>query len=292
VHQVWQLDSQEATRLADGAIASTGTICDEASGAFIASRAFDVTTAQHYRKLSVAEIRQTLRTAFSAWQTLPDTLLTDNELRLGGRPNDPYPSWLTTWLVGLDVRHEFIRPRRPTDQAQVERGHRTLADWTAAEEDRADPAHFQAALERERERFNRAYPSRARGCGGQAPLVAHPELLSPRRAYRADRELVLFDLARVDRYFAALCFERRVNATGRVSLGRQFYSVGRQHAGRQVNIRFDCSAREWVFVSGDGDELARRAPKGLDVKTITGLDPATQGPVEPYQLTLLTRPTP
>jgi len=36
------------------------------------------------------------------------------------------PSQLTLWLIGLGVEHRFSRPNTPTDQAQIERTHRTL----------------------------------------------------------------------------------------------------------------------------------------------------------------------
>lgn len=234
----------------------------------------------------MAEVRQTLRTAFHEWHTRPDILQTDNELRLGGRPDDPYPSWLTLWLVGLGIRHEFIRPGRPTDQAQVEREHRTLAAWAGDAEGRVDVAHLQAALDRERWQFNRAYPSEAQDCEGRPPLVAHPDLLTPRRPYQSDAEGLLFDLARVDRYLATFVFERRISATGRVSLGRRFYSLGRRQAGRQVLVCFDRTTREWVFLTRDGEEVARRSASGLDAQTLMGVAPETVTTAAAFQLPL------
>ncbi len=58
----------------------------------IASHAFAVQTARHWRKLHWTEVRQVLREGFTEWQTLPDGVLTDNELALVGSPNDPFPS--------------------------------------------------------------------------------------------------------------------------------------------------------------------------------------------------------
>ncbi len=140
VHECWQLDSQEGIRLGDGQVATICSVRDEYGAAILGSEAFQVTTAAHWRKLTVAEVRGVLRAAFTAWQTLPQCVQTDNELCLAGAPTDPFPSLLTLWLQGLGVTHRFIRPGRPTDQAQIERSHRTLGNWINDPESLADVA--------------------------------------------------------------------------------------------------------------------------------------------------------
>jgi hypothetical protein len=112
--------------LAEDHRASIATIRDPVGAAIVASRAFDVTAGSRGRRLSWQEVRRVLRSAFAQWQTLPDSLPTDNEVCLGGQPSDPLPSLLTLWLVGLRVRYQFSRPNTPTDQVQIERTHRTL----------------------------------------------------------------------------------------------------------------------------------------------------------------------
>ena len=143
----------------------------------IASQAFSVKTEQRWRKLTWEEVRQVLRAGFAEWQTLPDSVLTDNEMGLGGNPNDPFPSWLSLYLAGLGIKHNFIRSHRPTDQPQVERNHRTLDGLTEDESSRQDLASFQHSLDQERHVYNYEFPSRASDCGGLPPLQAHPELL-------------------------------------------------------------------------------------------------------------------
>lgn len=60
------------------------------------------------RRLSWQEVRGVIRRAFTRWETMPDSIQTDNEVCLGGQPSDPMPSRLTLWLVGLGVQHRFI----------------------------------------------------------------------------------------------------------------------------------------------------------------------------------------
>ena len=166
VHEEWQVDHQEGHRLLDVSIATVSNIRDPYGAAMIASQAFSVKTEKHWRKLTWEEVRQVLRAGFVEWQTLPDSVLTDNEMGLGGNPNDPFPSWLSLYLAGLGIKHNFIRSHQPTDQPQVERNHRTLDGLTEDESSRQDLASFQQSLDRERQLYNYEFPSRASDCGG------------------------------------------------------------------------------------------------------------------------------
>lgn len=67
-----------------------------------------------------------------------------------------------------------------------------------------------------------------------------------------------------------------------MSLGRRMYSLDkkpvRERQMKTVLARFDPDQKEWVFLTENEEELVRRPPKGLDVKTLTGLDPL---PIQP-----------
>jgi transposase len=290
VHEIWQLDSQEKILLATGEIATICNIRDPLGAAIITSRAFSVKTERHWRKLEWTEVRQVIRQGCTEWQTLPDAVQTDNELGLAGGPNDPFPGQLTLWLVGLGVKHRFIRPGCPTDQPHIERNHQTLDNWTLNEVDRADLPHLQQALDRERQVYNHWFPSRASDCAGRPPLTAHPELLQPRRPYQPEGELALFDIQRVYAYLATFTFKRKLNASAQVSLGRRMYSLGKQLLrDRQLEtvlVRFDLLDQQWVFSTETEEELVRRPLKGLDVQTLTGLDPHAIHVSLPIQLSL------
>lgn len=290
VHEMWQLDSQEGIELRNGEIATICNIRDPVGAAMIASQSFSVKTEAHWRKLEWSEVRQVLREAFSEWHTLPDGVQTDNELGLAGGPNDPYPGQLTLWLVGLGIKHRFIRPGCPTDQPHIERNHRTLDDLCLDDQALADQPRLQQALDRERRVYNNLFPAHASDCAGRPPLSAHPELLQPRRYYQPDLELALFDLDRVYEFLAGYTFKRTVSASAQVSLGRHIYSLGqklvREQQLKSVLAHFDPLQKVWVFLTETGTELLRRPIKGLDVSTLTGLDSACLRPSLPVQLTL------
>ena len=291
VHEEWQVDHQEGHRLLDGSIATVCNIRDPYGAAMIASQAFSVKTELHWRKLTWEEVRQVLRSGFAEWQTLPDSVLTDNEMGLGGNPNDPFPSWLSLYLAGMGIKHNFIRSHCPTDQPQVERNHRTLDGLTTDESSRHDLASFQLSLDRERHMYNEEFPSRASDCDGSPPLLAHPCLLRPRRPYQVEQEAVLFDMQRVYHFLAGFTFERKVNRNGQVTLKGHHYTVGLAHKEKHVLVRLDEQTQEWIFLELDqqGQEhlLNRRPLFGLDFFSLTGLEvPICQTHLLPIQLTL------
>lgn len=116
VHKIWQVDIQEGIRLADGTIASICNIRDPVGAAIIASRAFSVQTETHWRKLHWTEVWAVLREGFTEWQTLPDGVVTDNELSLGGSPTDPFPSPFTCgwwgWVSATSSSALIVPPTR------------------------------------------------------------------------------------------------------------------------------------------------------------------------------------
>lgn len=290
VHETWQVDHQEGHRLANGEIATVCSIRDPYGAAMIASQAFSVKTTQRWRKLTWEEVRQVVRAGFAEWNTLPDAVMTDNEMSLGGNPNDPFPSWLSLWLAGLGIKHVFIRSHCPKDQAQIERQHRTLDGFTFSQQDRQDLDSFQRALDRERHLYNHDFPSRASTCAHQTPLGAFPELLKPRRPYQSEWEPVLFSLQRVFDYLATFTFERKANSNGQVTLKGIHYTVGYTYAGQTIHVSFDAQERQWIFAlpNQDGDmiEIKRQTLVDITYTALTGLPEEIPVLASPIQLTL------
>ena len=286
VHECWQLDCQEALPLADDRRASICTLRDPVGAAILSSQAFDVTSGTRGRRLTWEEVRGVIRSAFAQWETLPDAIQTDNEVCLGGQPSDPAPSQLTLWLIGLGVQHRFIRPNTPTDQAQVERTHRTLDGFVGLPDRRLDLEQLQQRLDIEREQHNRFFPSRASDCGGRPPLLAHPELLHPRRPYRVEWERQLFDEQRVYDYLATIRLERKVSSTGQIQLRGRSRGVGRTLAGQTVSVQCDAQSHEWVVHQQDGAYVKRLPICGLDVTTLTGIADVPITDLPAIQLTL------
>jgi len=280
VHEVWQVDYKVAMPQPGGCPVNILDVRDPVGAAIIGSFSHPGgAVGQRPRYLTFPEIRADLRQCFVQWHTLPDRIQTDNEAVFIGKPKNDFPSPFVLWLKGLGIDHVSTRPRRPTDNAAVERQHRTINDYCIVGCHKND-GDLQVALARSQQELNQVLPSRAHGCHGQPPLCAHPELLQPRRPFDAAMELAQFDLRRVDAYLATLTWRRKVNRKGQVTLGgrQRRHLVGHGYAGQHVVARFDPCDRHIVFQNDNGDEVRRCLCRDLTIAALTGLDPWPDGP--------------
>lgn len=284
-HQRWQMDAKEAVKLGEGDYANILDIRDPAGALMIASQAFLTTSQQHWRKLTLAEIKDTLRQAFFIWGK-PLEVQTDRETVYVGSADHNFPSPFTLWLVGLGIQHVTSRSRRPTDQAQVERNHRTLADmaWVDQYFDTLD--QLQLALDEQRLRYNALFPAQAADCHGQPPLLVHPEALHSGRPYHPALEWQQFDMQQVDAYLCQYIWIRQVNETGVVSVGALHYYVGRKYVNQHISGRFVQTNRSFRFQTSDGTFIRELPAKGLEKEDLLGFIPLEHALPVGYQYPL------
>jgi len=283
VHQRWQLDFKVQIVLAGETRVDLHTIRDPVGEACIRAQIFPAGHAgDPMTRVQLEQVRAVIRTGFAYWRTLPREVQTDGETVLVGRSDaESFPSTFTLWLKGLGIDHLVIRAGKPTDNAEVERCHRTIYDYVIVGNEDASPAQLQVLLDEALYELAYELPSQAEGCAGRPPVVAHPELLQPPRPFQPEHELALFDLRRVDEYLATFTWKRMVGKTGQVCIGeRRRYSIGRRYARQEVLVRFDLTDRHFVFYAAHDPEreLARRPARGLEVADLTGI---TQWPVGP-----------
>jgi hypothetical protein len=284
-HQRWQVDGQEKIPIGAQDVATVLNVRDPAAALMLASQAVLTTTPKGWRKLTVAEVQETLRTAFSEWG-LPLEVQTDHEVVYTGSPASDFPSAFSLWLVGLGLQHMPSRDRRPTDQAQVERNHRTLGDmgWKDEPSDRLED--LQTLLDDRRQRYNTELPVRAADCRGRPPLVAHPRAGHSGRPFDRAWEWDLFDLGRVDAYLAQWVWTRRISEAGNIGIGNYHYYVGRSHLNQTVSVRFVPATRSFRFQLTDGTLVSERAALGLDKVDLIGYMPLDEALLVPWQLPL------
>lgn len=273
VHEEWQIDYKMAIPVGGDRLVHLLDIRDPVGAAVIGTFRHAAGQNGHRpRRLTFPEIRRDLRVCFARWQTLPDRIRTDNEAVFIGRPHTNFPSPFILWLLGLGISHVGIRPGKPTDNADVERQHRTVNDYALVGCTKIGD-DLQETLDQSAHEINYELPSRAHGCHGRPPVQAHPELLHPRRPFSADMELASFDLKRVHAYLATFRWPRKVGKKGQVNLGGYHckYGVGQQYAGQTVIARFDPTDRQMVFCDTQGQELRRRPARGIDITALSGL---------------------
>jgi hypothetical protein len=265
------------------------TIRDPIGEACLGAFVFPAGRRKPGKRVTLQQLRSALRCCFARWNTLPEEVQTDNEALFVGASWDPFPSQFTLWLQGLGIAHVLIRPGKPTDNAEVERAHRTINEYAIVGNEDTDLAGLQAILDEAVEELCYQLPSRAEGCQGLSPIQAHPQLLQPRRPFQPEHELALFDLQAVDTYLANLTWQRKVSKTGQITLSgaHEYYSVGRSYARHQVLVRFDPLDRHYVFflLADPETEIGRRPARHLDVTDLTGIDAWPIG-LGPQQLSL------
>ena len=279
VHQRWQMDFKVQIGLKSGQLVNLFTVRDPFGEATIG--AYVIPTTGRAR-IQLEEARAVLRRCFDDWGTLPEEIQTDGESTLVSSHKNDFPSIFTLWLVGLGIQHRVIKV--VTQNAEVERCHRTVCDYTMVGNEDLSPEELQQSLDQALYELNYELPSHAQGCGGKPPMLAHPELLQHPRPFQASLELSLFDLQRIDHFLASFKWVHRVGSTGQVSIGpnRARYSVSRDYAGQEVEVRFEPQDRHLVFSRlGQPEQVIRRCPvKGLDLADLTGFDvwPVGLGP--------------
>jgi transposase InsO family protein len=291
VHQCWQIDFKSDIQLTDGTQVTLHTVRDPVGEACLAAKVFPNDTATlRPERVTLEQVRQVLRSTFTTWNTLPDQIQTDGEpvlVRQAGK--EAFPNVFTLWLKGLGIEHAVIRPGCPTDNAEVERCHRTLNDYVIVGNEHQLFAGLEAQLDQAVLDLLFDLPSRAQGCTGRPPLEAHPDLLQPRHPFRPEHELALFDLKRVDAYLSTFTWTRKASKNGQISLGgrHQYYSVGRAYAQHTIVVRFDPTDRQFVCYDAavPDKEIARRPARQLEVADLTGLATWPAGLV-PQQLPL------
>ena len=273
-HGVWQMDAKESVLVPGVGTTTFNQARDEFGRATVLHRAHPAQDEdQRIVKLTGDQVQQDGRLAFTQWG-LPDAMQTDRAPIFVDADPTPFPTRLTLWWVGLGIEHRLIPRHTPQRNGSVERSHRTLTERTLTGQHFQGAHDLQQRVDADWAELNTECPSRARGGQGQPPLVAHPELLVPRRPYQPEQEEDLFDWARVETYLATQTWLRTVSQVGQVTLGNKRYGLGVAWAGQTVSIHFEPQQRHCVFTqvkpaTKRGRAQPELAPIRLDVQGLT-----------------------
>lgn len=256
-HQCWEMDFKGAEVVPGCQQVISPLICsDEASGAPLACCMHTLKAKGNRKGLTMRHVQDDLRHVFTRWG-LPDAIRMDRDPLFVGSGRLDWPGTLLLWLVGLGVQPIINRSYRPTDNAMVERFHRTWKGDVLIGGHFTDLNTLQAKSDQALQDRRCYLPSRHRGCYRQPPVKAYPELLIPRRSYQPEQERALFDLERVDAYLAQWEWQRKVDSTAQISLADRNHRVGRPYQGQIVKVCFNPDTREFVVTSVAQKEITR-----------------------------------
>lgn len=256
-HACWEIDFKGDERVSGcGIVVAPFAVTDETSGVSLA-RIIHVLVAKGNREgLTMRLVQKDLRQIFTKWG-LPDAIRMDRDSILVGSTRLEWPSILILWLLGLGIQPVINRAYRPTDNAQVERSHRTWKGDVLIGEGYDDAEAIQIASDQCLEDRCFHLPSRRRGCNGLPPALAFPNLTQPRRPYHSELERGIFDLEPVDAYLAQWQWQRIVDSSAKISLGGCTYRVGKPYQRKIVKLKFDPATRDVVCFTIDGVEIKR-----------------------------------
>jgi hypothetical protein len=260
-HEAWQVDAAEELTLANGGRASWLRITDECTGAILRTTVFATGCWAH---VGGAAVQAELRKALETWGR-PQRIRVDNGTPWGATGG--LPTALALWLAGLGVAVVWNRPRRPRENAIVERTQGVSQAW-AEPQTCASPA----ALQRRLNDLDRVQRDRYPSIAGRSRRDAFPGLAHSGRDYTRAWERRHWSLRRVLDALAEYAAVRRVDHSGRVWLYDVGYAVGKGHVGEDVYATVDAETAEWVFQDAGGRELRRQPARTLTAAAICRLE--------------------
>lgn len=199
-------------------------------------------------QVDLVALRDHLIAVFKRWGR-PVSIKVDNGQPLGDPQKKTIPV-LALWLISFDIQVIWNRPRRPTDNAIVERMQGTTKRWVEIERC-GDRSALQEKLNEVKELQRDHYE--VTRLKSKTRSAVFPDLYEIKRRYsRAD-----FDARRAHAFLSKTRFVRKVSSNGSISLYDQRYQVGLGYKDQEVAVGFDAEAVAWVVYSAQGQEIKR-----------------------------------
>lgn len=175
---------------------------------------------------------------------MPKAIRTDNGSPFGVPSRDVVPL-MSLRLVAWGIVPILNAPRRPTQNAKVERGQGTTSRWSEPAKCRGLAA-LQEALDgaclAQREKY------RVRRLGNVTRGQLHPGLWGKARPF----EEAVPNVQRAYDYLAMAVMPRKVSTSGLVYIYDKYFIVGKQHKGKIVVVKFSPSKAGWLVLEQSG----------------------------------------
>lgn len=194
-------------------------------------------------KVPIRQVQAALITRFKNWG-VPAWIRVDNGRPFGDPQREVIPV-LALWLIALDIKVIWNRPRHPQANAKVERSQGVLDRWIdpAKCEDTFD---LQVRLYEQAEFHNYHFPIRR--LGGQKRIEAFPSLPYSGRSWNPGN----FKLQRVLDFLSQGSWERKVSTNGQIILYGQRLSAGMKYKHQWVSIRLCPQKNQWNVFDASG----------------------------------------
>jgi len=208
------------------------------------------------------EIQEALVSTFIEWG-MPKSIRIDNGKPMGDPQRKTIPA-LSLWLEAMRVTVIFNRPKRPTDNAKVERMQRTTKNW-AEVDDCENIEQLRQRLKFTAQVYRNDY--KIRRLNKQTRSIAYPELYHNPRRYCP----ILFDQQRAYQRLSQWIFVRKIASNSQFHLYGQPYYVGKAYQNQFVSITFLVETKQWKIEDAQGKFIKTINAKKLDKDSIWNL---------------------
>jgi transposase InsO family protein len=265
-HQTWQIDDQGVEFYKGVGYIRMINIKDVFNHIHVGGFPVLVQTKNH--SPSTSDYQCALRLAFARFG-MPEHIQSDNGSVFHDTSTmSPFPTTFHLWLTALGIRFSFARSRTPTDQAAIERTHRTLFNQIKRATPFKNWQHLHEWVQERIEQLNEALICQTIK---DSPLKAFPQAIHSKRYYIPQNELELLDLDRIWTFLSHCEWYRKVAKNHVLSLGGQLYAIKEAKPQQQLRITFDEKGKILAF--HDGKELiVQKNITGITKQKIAGQD--------------------
>jgi hypothetical protein len=188
----------------------------------------------------VEQVREKLIETFERWGK-PGAMRVDNGTPFGD-PSGMTTSALSLWLIAVDVDMIWNHPRRPQQNARVEKMQDTTARW-AEIQTAGSCQQLQEKLTEVLRLQRESYP--VERLGGKTRLVAFPALETSRRPYAASD----FQSQKVYAFLCQKLYTRKVASNGQLSHYGQLFYVAYGLREQWVQLRLTGDGKYWQVIA-------------------------------------------
>ncbi len=266
-HDLWQVDGQGTVEVKGVGPIAMLNVKDVYGGIYVSVFPARIKSTRGHPNTS--DYQAAMRLAFMNYG-LPKRLQVDHaSVFYENNSKSPFPTKFFLWLISLGIEPCFSRVHRPTDQAKVERTHRTIFDQVLrGRDDYKNWEELYRSCEERRRRLNESIPSRS--TDNVPPLEKHPQARESERFYHFPQEADLIDLQRVDAFLAKGKWYRKVASNRTISLGGQIYYLRDAKPREQLEITF-CPEQRVLVMRNDKEEIVDKVPvKGISKESLMG----------------------
>jgi transposase InsO family protein len=210
-------------------------------------------------QVPIEDIRDTLWALFKQWG-LPKSIRTDNGEPFGVPTRDVVP-FMSLFLMAWGITPILNRPKRPTDNAHVERAQGTTSRW--AEIEKAQNAQdlqkkLNKVIQEQRDEYTVKRLKRA------TRKTVFPDLYTNSRTFippKNSDDLNAFvpnienpfDIQKAYEFLATKPLERKVSAYGAISLYSKHFQAHFKVKGQKVLLKFNPNSINWEVFDDKGN---------------------------------------